>query len=506
MTTDTRTETATMMDDILNAYGSRFLIAAGGVFLALAMLVVILWILKNRAPSPFVRGGRNRQPRLQVLDAAAVDARRRLVLIRRDNIEHLILIGGPTDIVVESGIGEPKAYLAGELAANEALARNQELLKAQELAALASRQTKDAELTAQAALQTPPSRLETQPTRQEPRPQPVSAPPQKPAVRPVAAAPAQDTVSAAAQAMPAPPAPQPLGQKPVLAPAALKPKPEDTIQRPQNVERPPQPPAPQIPPQQVQTPQVQPAKAPVAETQAAAQAENRQTAQEPVSTAVAPEIPMASNVRAEPRSTETITAEPVTAVSSPRPSAAPVISSPSSAGRNEAPADTAPDIDPPMVAIKPVDVSMPVSEPRVAPATTSPQEASLLLDAARERVLKTRVEPFSADRYKSPTPPEEIDLSPEPAAEKTPQEDSVPDLDTLKSEFEKILDGEILTQPAARPKPTVEPPVARAIAPIRTPPGANPQATVTSDPAPKEGNLQDEIARIFGEMGAPRKN
>ncbi|WP_234889086.1 flagellar biosynthetic protein FliO [Agrobacterium vitis] len=490
-----------MMDDILNAYGSRFLIAAGGVFLALAVLVVILWILKNRAPSPFVRGGRNRQPRLQVLDAAAVDARRRLVLIRRDNIEHLILIGGPTDIVVESGIGEPKAYLAGELAANEALVRNQELLKAQELAALASRQVKDTEPTPQAALQTSSSRLETQPTPQESRPQPVSASPQKPAARPVAAASAQDIVPTAAQAIPAPPAPQPLGQKPMQAAAALKPKPEDTIQRPQSVERPPQPAAPQIPPQQVQ-----PAKAPVAQTQAAAQADNRQAAQDPVSTAVAPEIPMASNVRAELRSTETIAAEPVTAVSSPRPSAAPVISPPSSAGRNEAPAETAPDVDPPMMASKPADVSMPVSEPRVAPATTSPQEASLLLDAARERVLKARVEPFSADRYKSPTPPDEIDLSPEPAAEKTPQEDSGPDLDTLKSEFEKILDGEILTQPAARPKPTVEPPVARAIAPIRTPPGANPQATVTSDPAPKEGNLQDEIARIFGEMGAPRKN
>ncbi|MGV1910274.1 flagellar biosynthetic protein FliO [Agrobacterium vitis] len=490
-----------MMDDILNAYGSRFLIAAGGVFLALAVLVVILWILKNRAPSPFVRGGRNRQPRLQVLDAAAVDARRRLVLIRRDNIEHLILIGGPTDIVVESGIGEPKAYLAGELAANEALVRNQELLKAQELAALASRQVKETEPTTQAALQTPPSRLDIQPTRQEPRPQPVSAPPQKPVARPVAAAPAQDTVSAAAQAMPAPPAPQPLGQKPMQAPAALKPKPEDTIQHPQSVERPPQPAAPQIPPQQAQ-----PIKAPVTQTQAVVQAENRQAAPEPLTAAIAPEIPMASNVRAEPRATETITAQPVTAVSSPPPSAAPVVNPPLSAGRNEAPAETAPDVEPPMMASKPAEVSMPVSEPRVAPATTSPQEASLLLDAARERVLKARVEPFSADRYKSPTPPDEIDLSPEPAAEKTPQEDSGPDLDTLKSEFEKILDGEILTQPAARPKPTVEPPVARAIAPIRTPPGANPQATVTSDPAPKEGNLQDEIARIFGEMGAPRKN
>ncbi|MBF2715943.1 flagellar biosynthetic protein FliO [Agrobacterium vitis] len=504
MTTDTRTETATMMDDILNAYGSRFLIAAGGVFLALAVLVVILWILKNRAPSPFVRGGRNRQPRLQVLDAAAVDARRRLVLIRRDNIEHLILIGGPTDIVVESGIGEPKAYLAGELAANEALARNQELLKAQELAALASRQAKQTEPATQAALQTPPSRLETQPTRQEPRPQPVSAQPQKPVARPVAAAPTQETLSTAVQAMPAPPAPQPAGQKPVQAPAALKPTPEDNIQRPQSVERPPQPAPPQITPEQAQTPQAQSTKAPV--TQAAAQAENRQAAPEPVSTVAAPEIPMASNVRAEPRSTETINAEPVTGVSSPRHSAAPVISPPSSAGRNEAPADTAPDVEPPMMPSKPADVSMPVSEPRVAPATTSPQEASVLLDAARERVLKARVEPFSADRYKRPTPPDEIDLSPEPNAEKTPQEDSGPDLDTLKSEFEKILDGEILTQPAARPKPTVEPPVARAIAPLRMPPGANPQATVTSDPAPKDGNLQDEIARIFGEMGAPRKN
>jgi hypothetical protein len=43
-------------------------------------------------------------PRLAVVDAAAVDGRRRLVLVRRDNIEHLIMIGGPTDVVVEPNI------------------------------------------------------------------------------------------------------------------------------------------------------------------------------------------------------------------------------------------------------------------------------------------------------------------------------------------------------------------------------------------------------------------
>src|SRR5258708_19092642 len=50
-------------------------------------------------------GPRGRQPRLAVIDAAAVDARRRLILIKRDNVEHLLMIGGPTDIVGESNIG-----------------------------------------------------------------------------------------------------------------------------------------------------------------------------------------------------------------------------------------------------------------------------------------------------------------------------------------------------------------------------------------------------------------
>ncbi len=104
-----------MFDDVVGAYGSRFLLAAGGVGIALILLIAILWFMRNRAPSPFVRGGRNRQPRLQVLDAAAVDARRRLVLVRRDNVEHLVMIGGPTDIVIESRIlPEPEVETAAE--------------------------------------------------------------------------------------------------------------------------------------------------------------------------------------------------------------------------------------------------------------------------------------------------------------------------------------------------------------------------------------------------------
>jgi hypothetical protein len=42
--------------------------------------------------------------RLEVTDHASVDGRRRLILVRRDNVEHLIMIGGPVDVVVETGI------------------------------------------------------------------------------------------------------------------------------------------------------------------------------------------------------------------------------------------------------------------------------------------------------------------------------------------------------------------------------------------------------------------
>jgi hypothetical protein len=94
-----------MFEDLIGAYGGRLVVAVLGVGAAFLCLIGILWIARGRrGPSPFVRGGRNRNPRLQVLDAAAVDTRRRLVLVRRDDVEHLIMIGGPTDIVVESRI------------------------------------------------------------------------------------------------------------------------------------------------------------------------------------------------------------------------------------------------------------------------------------------------------------------------------------------------------------------------------------------------------------------
>ena len=48
------------------------------------------------------------EPRLAVLEQASVDRMRRLVLIRRDDVEHLIMTGGPVDVLIETGIAAPR--------------------------------------------------------------------------------------------------------------------------------------------------------------------------------------------------------------------------------------------------------------------------------------------------------------------------------------------------------------------------------------------------------------
>ncbi len=93
---------------------AKMLFAFGVIF----GLIALFWFVGRRfmpGPRVGVAGGRSRQPRLGVLDAHAVDARRKLVLIRRDNVEHLIMIGGPNDVVIESTIlrARPQARAQG---------------------------------------------------------------------------------------------------------------------------------------------------------------------------------------------------------------------------------------------------------------------------------------------------------------------------------------------------------------------------------------------------------
>ena len=77
-----------------------FLAACGiAALIVLAIFYRLAFAHRLRVP-----GGRTRQPRLGLVDAFSLDGQRQLVLIRRDNIEHLVMIGGPNDVLVESQI------------------------------------------------------------------------------------------------------------------------------------------------------------------------------------------------------------------------------------------------------------------------------------------------------------------------------------------------------------------------------------------------------------------
>lgn len=85
--------------EYLNQYMS--IVIATLAVLAALIVAILIW----RALNLRVRGRRGQ--RLGVSEYHELDKTRRLVLVRRDNTEHLILIGGPQDVVIEQGIGIP---------------------------------------------------------------------------------------------------------------------------------------------------------------------------------------------------------------------------------------------------------------------------------------------------------------------------------------------------------------------------------------------------------------
>lgn len=91
--------------------GNTVLTVIFALGIVLVLIVLVVWVLKLLfgASATAVRG-RNR--RLAVVDTLVVDQKRQLVIIRRDDVEHLLLVGGPQDLVVEAGIPVEEAPVA----------------------------------------------------------------------------------------------------------------------------------------------------------------------------------------------------------------------------------------------------------------------------------------------------------------------------------------------------------------------------------------------------------
>jgi len=77
----------------------------GALLLVVGLILALAWIARRLGVMGriAIKGARRR---LAIVEVLPLDAKRRLVLLRRDGAEHLVLLGVNGDLVVERAIGE----------------------------------------------------------------------------------------------------------------------------------------------------------------------------------------------------------------------------------------------------------------------------------------------------------------------------------------------------------------------------------------------------------------
>jgi flagellar protein FliO/FliZ len=88
----------------------RFVIALAFV---LALIAILSWAVRRYGVAGRATARRGKSRRLQIVEILAIDSRRRVVLLRRDETEHLVLLGSGNDLVIESGLETPARRQAG---------------------------------------------------------------------------------------------------------------------------------------------------------------------------------------------------------------------------------------------------------------------------------------------------------------------------------------------------------------------------------------------------------
>jgi flagellar protein FliO/FliZ len=80
--------------------------------LILAMLLGVIFLgavaLRRFGPARHLMASRGARKRLRIVESALIDGRRRLVLVRCDDRDHLLMIGGVTDLVVAHDLPPPE--------------------------------------------------------------------------------------------------------------------------------------------------------------------------------------------------------------------------------------------------------------------------------------------------------------------------------------------------------------------------------------------------------------
>jgi flagellar protein FliO/FliZ len=82
----------------------RFLLA---LVFVLALIGLLAWIARRYGVLRGTVRPAAGQRRLEVIEVVPIDSKRRLLLLRRDDTEHLILMSPTNELVVETGITPP---------------------------------------------------------------------------------------------------------------------------------------------------------------------------------------------------------------------------------------------------------------------------------------------------------------------------------------------------------------------------------------------------------------
>jgi flagellar protein FliO/FliZ len=82
----------------------RFLLA---LLFVLGLIGVMVFVGRRFNLTPKVTSAKGNR-RLRIVEILPVDAKRRMILVRRDNVEHLVMLSAANDLVIERNIAVDK--------------------------------------------------------------------------------------------------------------------------------------------------------------------------------------------------------------------------------------------------------------------------------------------------------------------------------------------------------------------------------------------------------------
>ena len=81
-----------------------FINMAAALGVVLGLILIAAWLMRRFGLGGMTVGRTSGPARLSVVEVRALDMRRQLVLVRRDGVEHLLVLSAAGETVIETGI------------------------------------------------------------------------------------------------------------------------------------------------------------------------------------------------------------------------------------------------------------------------------------------------------------------------------------------------------------------------------------------------------------------